>query len=155
MAASTTATSTISTYLMQFEGVTARPTSADVTKAKKVCDIKSVPAMGGEPETIETTTLSDEMQTSVTGVQSNDSKEFTSNYVYSDYKKLKALEGDESLWWGVFLGKDASGNPDGHDGIFTWQGGISSFLSEGEVNGVREVTSYISCATAVELLETE
>ena len=153
MAESTTATATISTYLMKFDGVTARPVKSDISKAKKVCDIKTVPAMGGEPETIETTPLSDEMQTTILGVQANESKEFTSNYVPSVYKELKKLEGDESIWWGVFLGKSAAGVPDGHDGIFTWQGGITSFLSEGEVNGVREVTSYISCATSVELMD--
>ena len=34
MAASTTATSTINTFLMKFVGVTAKPTSVDLSKAK-------------------------------------------------------------------------------------------------------------------------
>ena len=153
MAASTTPTSTINTFLMKFEEVTAKPTKTDVTKAKKVVDIKSVPAMGGEPETLETTTLSDKMKQFILGVQSNDIKQFKSNYIPSDYKKLKALENDESIWWGVFLGADASGNPDGHDGIFFWQGGISTALDEGDVNAVREMTSYISCVTSPEMLD--
>lgn len=155
MAASTTPTATINTFLMKFDGVTAKPTAQDISKAKKVVDIKSVPAFGGEPETLETTTLSDNMEKFILGVQKNEMKEFKSNYTLSDYKKLKELEGKEDIWWAVFLGADGSGAPDGHDGIFVWQGGISTMLDEGDVNAVREMTSYISCSTAPEMLATE
>lgn len=153
MAASTTATSTINTFLMKFDGVTAKPTSADLAKAKKVVDIKSVPAMGGEPDTLETTTLSDSVATSILGVQSNDLKQFTANYIASDFMAIKAMEGTE-VWFGVFLGAGADGAPDGHDGIFVWKGSITVALNEGDVNAVREMTIYINCATAPEVLET-
>ena len=153
MTASTTATSTINTFLMKFDGVTAKPTSADLSKAKKVVDIKSVPAMGGEPDTLETTTLSDSVATSILGVQSNDLKPFTANYIASDFKAIKDMEGTE-VWFGVFLGAGADGAPDGHDGIFVWKGSITVALNEGDVNAVREMTIYINCATAPEVLET-
>ncbi len=152
MAASTTATSTINTFLMKFDGVTAKPTATDKSKAEKLVDIKSVPAMGGEPDTIETTTLSDSIATSILGVQSNDLKSFTANYISSDFSAIKALEGQE-IWWGVFLGADSDGNPDGHDGIFIWKGSITVALNEGDVNSVREMTIYINCATAPEKLD--
>ena len=106
MAASTTPTATINTFLMKFDGVTAKPTAQDISKAKKVVDIKSVPAFGGEPETLETTTLSDNMEKFILGVQKNEMKEFKSNYTLSDYKNLKELEGKEDIWWAVFLGAD-------------------------------------------------
>lgn len=154
MAASTTATSTINTFLMKFDGVTAKPTSADVSKAKKLLDVKSVPAMGGEPDTLETTTLSDSIATSILGVQSNDIKQFTANYIASDFKKVKDLEGQNDIWWAIFLGVDSNGEPDGHDGIFVWQGGVTVSYNEGDVNAVREMTIYINCATAPEFLET-
>ena len=87
----------------------------------------------------------------------NHSKEgyYMAKVEYIDYKKLKELEGKEDIWWAVFLGADGSGAPDGHDGIFVWQGGISTMLDEGDVNAVREMTSYISCSTAPEMLATE
>lgn len=151
MAASTTATSTINTFLMKFDGVTAKPTSADKSKAVKLVDIKSVPAMGGEPDTLETTTLSDSIATSILGVQSNDLKQFTANYISSDFAAIKELEGKD-LWWGVFLGAGSDGAPDGHDGIFVWKGSVSVALNEGDVNAVREMTIYINCATAPEVL---
>ena len=155
MAAATTATATINTFLMKFDGVTAEPTSADISKATKLLDIKSHPAMGGEPEQLETTTLSDDIETFINGVQSADTKEFTANYIPSAYQKLKALEGDESLWWGLFLGADSKGNPDGHDGIFVWQGGITTAFNEGEVNAVREMTCYISSGTKPKFISAE
>lgn len=149
MAASTTATSTINTFLMKYDGLTAKPTSADAAKAAKLVDIKSVPAMGGEPDTLETTTLSDSIATNILGVQSNEMKSFTANYIPADFKKLKALEGTEA-WFAVFLGADSDGNPDGHDGIFAWKGSLTVALNEGDVNAVREMTVYINCATAPE-----
>lgn len=151
MAASTTATSTINTFLMKFDGVSAKPTSVDKSKAVKLVDIKSVPAMGGEPDTLETTTLSDSIATSILGVQSNDLKSFTANYISSDFSAIKALEGQE-IWWGVFLGAGSDGAPDGHDGIFVWKGSVTVALSEADVNAVREMTIYINCATAPEML---
>ena len=42
--------------------------------------------------------------------------------------------------------------PDGHDGIVFWQGGVSSYVSGGDVNAAREITIVISTATAPELM---
>ena len=62
---------------------------------EKLIDIKEFPDLGGEPEMLETTTLSDNMQTYIPGVQSLDALEFTANYTKEDFTKLKALEGQE------------------------------------------------------------
>ena len=59
--------------------------------------------LGGTPEMLETTTLTDRMQTYIPGIQSLDALEFTSNYTLDEYKKLKALDGienDYAVWFG-------------------------------------------------------
>ena len=45
----------------------------------KLIDIKDFPDLGGSPELLETTTLSDKMQTYIPGIQSLDALEFTAN----------------------------------------------------------------------------
>lgn len=70
---------------------------------EKLIDIKEFPDLGGAPEMLETTTLSDNMQTYIPGVQSLDALEFTANYTKEDFTKLKALEGQEcefAVWFG-------------------------------------------------------
>ena len=46
---------------------------------EKLLDIKSFPDLGGAPEMLETTTLSDNMQTYISGIQSMDGLEFDAN----------------------------------------------------------------------------
>ena len=58
----------------------------------KLIDIKEFPDLGGAPEMLETTTLSDKMQTYIPGIQSLDSLEFTANYTLEDYKALVAMQ---------------------------------------------------------------
>ena len=70
---------------------------------EKLIDIKEFPDLGGAPEMLETTTLSDNMQTYIPGIQSLDALEFTANYTKTDFTKLKALEGKETdfaVWFG-------------------------------------------------------
>lgn len=146
------ATSTINSYLYHFKNATAQPTS--LATGEKLMDIKSYPDLGGAPETIETTTLSDSFQTSVNGVQSVDAFDFLANFVKAEYRKLKELEnkGNE-LWWAVVFGADEQGNPDGHDGIVVWSGGLTAYISGGDVNGVREMHAVISVGTPPVMLE--
>ena len=69
----------------------------------KLVDIKEFPDLGGDPEMLETTTLSDKMQTYIAGIQSMDGLSFTANYTLTDYKALKAKEGaeaDYAVWFG-------------------------------------------------------
>ena len=77
------ATSTYMTFLMHKKE----------TAWEKLLDITEFPDLGGDPELLETTTLSDKMQTYVNGVQSNDGMTFNANYDHTEYKALKALEG--------------------------------------------------------------
>lgn len=154
-AASTTPTATISSFLMHFETLTGKtPVAADFASAVKVIDIKSYPDLGGEPEQIEVTTLTDKIQRNIKGVQQLDTMSFTANYTKGDLAKLKTLEKKgESEWWAVAFGEDENGDPDGHDGIVFWQGGLSSYITSGDTNAVRELNVVISTATAPELME--
>ena len=62
----------------------------------KLVDIKEFPDLGGEPEMLETTTLSDNMQTYIAGIQSLDGLSFSANYDMTTFKTLKALEGKKA-----------------------------------------------------------
>jgi hypothetical protein len=125
----------------------------------KVADIKDFPALGGAPETIETTTLSDNASTFVTGVQSVDAFEFTANYTAASFSRLKSMQAKNDLvrFYLVF-GKKEEGSGEtktikyGEYGIFYWNGTISCWLDSGSVNGVRQIKMSISSATTVEII---
>ena len=56
----------------------------------QLCKIKGYPALGGEPEQLETTDLEDTQQTFVPGVQAMDPMSFTANYTKSSYAAVKS-----------------------------------------------------------------
>ena len=118
---------------------------------EKLIDIKSFPDLGGTPELLETTTLSDGMTTNILGIQSLDALEFECNYTKADYTKLKALEGKESdfaVWLG---GTEASGTvtPTGSDGKFEFKGQLSVYVQGGGVNEVVNMTVSIAASTPI------
>ena len=120
---------------------------------EKLIDIKEFPDLGGAPEMLETTTLSDNMQTYIPGVQSLDALEFTANYTKTDFTKLKALEGQEKEF-AVWFGGDETGGtltPTGADGKFTFSGQLSAFPVGGGVNEVVDMTVTIAPSTPIEL----
>lgn len=108
----------------------------------KLIDIKDFPDLGGAPEMLETTTLSDSMQTYIPGIQSLDGLEFTANYTKTDFASLKALEGKEEEY-AVYFGED------GADGIFEFKGYLSAFPVGGGVNEVVSMTISIAPSTPI------
>ena len=119
----------------------------------KLIDIKEFPDLGGAPEMLETTTLSDNMQTYIPGIQSLDALEFTTNYTLDEYKKLKALEGIDSEY-AVWFGGTESGDtitPTGIDGKFKLHGQLSVFPVGGGVNEVVGMTITIAPSTPITL----
>ena len=112
---------------------------------EKVIDIKDFPDLGGAPEMLETTTLSDKMQTYIPGIQSLDALEFTANYTKADFTKLKALEGKEETG-GVLT-------PTGSDGKFEFKGQLSAFPVGGGVNEVVDMTVTIAPSTPITVAE--
>lgn len=122
---------------------------------EKLIDIKEFPDLGGAPEMLETTTLSDRTQTYIPGIQSLDSLEFTSNYTLADYTALKALEGTE-YEFAVWFGGTESGDtvtPTGSDGKFTFSGQLSVFPVGGGVNEVVDMTITIAPSSPISLAE--
>lgn len=117
----------------------------------KLIDIKDFPDLGGSPEMLETTTLSDNMQTYIPGIQSLDALEFTANYTKADFTSLKAMEGEEkdfAVWFG---GTESGGvlTPDGSDGKFEFKGQLSVFPVGGGVNEVVDMTITIAPSTPI------
>lgn len=119
----------------------------------KLIDIKEFPDLGGAPEMLETTTLSDNMQTYIPGIQSLDALEFTTNYTKADFTALKALDGIDSEY-AVWFGGTESGDtitPTGTDGKFKFNGQLSVFPVGGGVNEVVGMTITIAPSTPITL----
>lgn len=118
---------------------------------EKLVDIKSYPDLGGEPEQLDTTTLSDNMTTSIAGIQSLESMQFDANYDKSKYAELKALEGKEedyAVWYGG-TGEGESLTPTGEDGKFSFKGQLSVFVAGAGVNAVRDMRITILPSTVI------
>ena len=127
--------------------------TADVYE--KLIDIKDFPDLGGAPEMLETTTLSDRMQTYIPGIQSLDALAFTANYTKEDFSKLKALEGvenDYAVWFG---GTETAGvvTPTGTDGKFEFKGQLSAYPVGGGVNEVVDMNVTIAPSTPITMAE--
>lgn len=139
------AISTFRTYLMYKASG-----SSDYTK---LIDIKSTPDLGGSPNMIETTTLSDDTQTFIPGVkQVGDGLEFSANYTQSDYQTVKALEGSEhdfAVWKGGTGNSTSTAVPDGRDGKWSFKGQLTVVPTGGSVDEVFGLTITIAPSTAI------
>lgn len=123
----------------------------EMEKWDKLIDIKDFPDLGGSPEMLETTTLSDRMQTYIPGIQNLDALEFNANYTLTDYKALKALEGKDEEY-AVWFGGTESGvtvTPTGAEGKFKFTGQLSVFPTGGGVNEVVGMTINIAPSTPI------
>lgn len=121
----------------------------------KLIDIKDFPDLGGAPELLETTTLSDHMQTYIPGIQSLDAFEFTANYTLEDYTKLKELAGQDAeyaVWFGG-TGEGESLTPTGEHGKFKFNGQLTVWATGKGVNEVVEMTVSIAPSTPIVLDE--
>ena len=118
---------------------------------EKLIDIKDFPDLGGAPEMLETTTLTDSMQTYIPGIQSLDAMEFTANYTNDDYEKLKALEGvetDFAVWMGGTVSSGAV-TPTGDQGKYEFKGQLSVYVAGGGVNEVVDMKISIAPSTPI------
>lgn len=112
-------------------------TSAET--AAKVVDIKDFPDLIGDPEMLETTTLSDAQVTNIPGIRSSDMLTFTCNYTSADFKKVND-DAEKPLYYEL----------DFSDGSkFSWQGQHTCGLPGKGVNEVVEFTINIAASTAV------
>lgn len=102
----------------------------------KVVDIKDFGDLIGEPNMLETTTLSDAQVTQIPGIRSGDSIPFTCNYTKADFDKVHADEGKPLFYELEF--SDGS--------VFAWQGQHTVGLPGKGVDEVLEFT--INCAAS-------
>lgn len=142
------AISTYKTFLMH-------KTSGGESWAKLV-DIKEFPDLGGAPDMLETTTLTDSMQTFIAGIQSMDGLSFSTNYDMTMFETLKALEGkteDYAVWFG---GTESVGGvtPDGSNGKFSFKGQLSVYPTGGGVNEVVGMSITIAPSSPVTFSKT-
>lgn len=126
--------------------------ASDAEEYAKLVDIKEFPDLGGEPEMLETTTLSDKMQTYIAGIQSLEGLNFTANYTKQDFAKLKKLDGKDEKFAVWFGGTEAGGvvTPDGSEGKFSFDGQLSVFPVGGGVNEVVDMSITIAPSTVID-----
>ena len=112
---------------------------ATASALEKLVDIKDFPDLIGEPNLLETTSLSDAQQTYIPGIKSADLLTFTFNYTKEDFQKVKANEGKPMFYELSF--SDGS--------TFSWQGQHTVGLPGKGVDEVLEATINIAPSTEV------
>ena len=127
--------------------------SASASAYTKLVDIKDFPDMGGDPEMLDTTTLSDKMKTFIEGIQEGEALKFTANYTKTDFSTLKALEGsqqDLALWFGATTSEQGVETPSGSDGKFSWKGSINVHVLGAGVNEVINMAIVSAPSTVID-----
>ena len=107
----------------------------------KLCDIKDFPDLGGAPEMLETTTLSDAAKTYIAGIQDQQALEFTANYDAIAYAAVNALTTTTAftLEFGT----------SGASGIFAFSGTASAYIVGAGVNEVVDMKIVIVPSTPI------
>ena len=106
---------------------------------EKIVDIKDFPDMIGEPEMLETTTLSDAQVTNIPGIRSSDTLTFTCNYTKADFTAVNA-DAEKPLHYALEFSDGSK---------FTWQGQHTCGLPGKGVNEVVEFTINIAASSPV------
>lgn len=120
----------------------------------KLVDIIDFPDLGGAPEALDCTTLTDTMQKFIEGLQSNEALQFNSNYDVSDFRTLKTLKGQEldlSLWIGGTAGSDGTLTPAGTYGKFDFKGYVTPYLTGSGTNEVLKMAVNVTPSSAIVL----
>ena len=136
------AISTIHTALMKGTG------TGTITYSKLIC-ISEFPEMGSAPEQIDVTTLCDEQRHYIPGVSdTGGGLAFTAFYTPEDFTTLKALAGVDTPY-ALWFGAAANGDPDGHNGKFSFSGDLRVTLNGGGVNDPVSMTITIYPSTDI------
>ena len=112
---------------------------ATADAVEKVVDIKDFPDMIGEPEMLETTTLSDAQVTNIPGIKSSDTLTFTCNYTKADFTAVNE-DAEKQLHYALEFSDGSK---------FTWQGQHTCGLPGKGVNEVVEFTINIAASSPV------
>lgn len=124
----------ISTYLCTLEW---GESASDTTKK---ISIKGFPDLMGDPNLLETTTLSDEAQTFIPGIKQMNTMNFTYNYTVENFQAVKVDE-NKDLYYKL---KFSDGS------VFSWQGRHVATIAGKGVDEVVEGGIAIAPSTAVE-----
>ncbi len=99
--------------------------------------IKDFPSLLGKRSSLETTTLSDDAQTFISGIrQQAESFDFLANYDAEVYSGLNALT--ESQKWELSFSDGSK---------YNWEGTVSVSVNEGSVDSVLEMTISVTPST--------
>lgn len=110
-----------------------------VEAATKIVDIKDFPDLIGEPNLLETTSLSDGQVTNIPGIRTSDTLTFTCNYTKDVFSAVYAQENQDLHY--VLEFSDGS--------QFTWQGKHTCGVPGKGVDEVIEFTINIAASTPV------
>ena len=118
---------------------------------EKLVDIKEFPDLGGDPNMLDATTLSDPLQINIMGIQKVDALTFTANYSSEDFATLDALKGQEldlAVWFG---GTESDGTltPSGDKGKFNFKGQLSVYVKGAGVDSVVEMAITVAASTKI------
>jgi hypothetical protein len=107
----------------------------------KLCDIKDFSDLGGAPDMLDATTLSDAARVYIAGIKDQQALEFTANYSAVDYAAVNALTTTTpfTLEFGT----------DGESGTFTFSGTASAYIVGAGVNEVVDMRVVIIPSTAI------
>lgn len=139
------AISTMHTALMKGSG------TSTITYTKLIC-ISEFPDLGAPAEQIDVTTLCDEMRHYIPGVVDIGALEFKAFYTPSDYTTLEALKGVDTPF-AVWFGAGSNGEPDGHNGKFSFNGDLRVSVDGGGVNDPVSMTITIYPSTDITFAE--
>ena len=106
-----------------------------------VCDVKDFPDLGGAPEMLDTTTLSQAARTYIAGIKDQQALEFTANYDDGDMDDIAALTGTKKfqVWFGT----------NGASGKFAFSGTITAYVVGAGVNEVVDMKIVIIPSTVI------
>ena len=119
------------------------------SKWAKFIDITKYPQIGGTPEKIEVTRLSDTKKRYILGLQDSEDLEFEANYLLADYQKLT----DVGVTDTINTYRLCFGDELGTDGCFEWSGKVSARIDGGESNNARKLIFTISDEGEKEICE--
>ena len=138
------ATSSYKTFLMKGTGTT-------TITYTKLCDIVEFPDLGGAPELLDATTLSDKMRVYIAGIQDLEGLTFTANYDKDVFTTLTALEGTDNPYAVWFGGTETNGDvsPSGDLGKFSFRGDLHCWPTGSGVNEVRQMQIQIANSTVI------
>ena len=112
-------------------------TASDV---EKVVDIKDFPDLIGDPNLLETTTLSDAQVTNIPGIKGSDLLTFTCNYTKETFTAVNS-EANKPLFYALEFSDGSK---------FSWQGQHTCGLPGKGVDEVIDFTVNVVPSTAVE-----